>query len=76
MAKRKTKNLQDAPIATDGNPLLEKPSVDLPRKFLIQLDFLPQMEIESNTEQEAISFYNRMTGVIKSDKKHSVTLLG
>lgn len=74
MAKRKLKNLQDAPNATDGNPFTEKPSVETPRKFLIQLDFLPQLEVEALTAQEAIEFYNRMNGVIKSDKKHSVTI--
>lgn len=75
MAKRKPKNLQEAAVATDGSPFLEKPSVDVSRKYVIQLSHLPQLEVEASNEQEAIAFYNRMNGVIKSDHKHSVTLV-
>jgi hypothetical protein len=76
MAKRRSKNLQDAPTATDGVfSEIDKIPFVVNKKYKVQLTFLPEMEVEADNEQEAVANYNKFLGVRATTNKYSITLL-
>lgn len=74
MAKRKLKSLQDAPKVMEDLPY-EEEGLPSSKKYKVQLTYLPVMEVEANTEQEAIDNYNKFLGIIGTTNKYDVTLL-
>lgn len=41
--------------------------------YKVSLPFLPAMEIESKTAEEACEMYNKFTGVLSTINRHEVT---
>jgi len=67
MARKKVADLSvESDIAT---------AVESCRKFECQLDILPPMIVEANTEQDAIDAYHKMFGVISSEIRTNVKRL-
>jgi hypothetical protein len=50
-------------------------NIEIPNKYECQLDILPPMIVEANTEQDAIDNYHKMFGVISSEIRTNVKRL-
>lgn len=55
-----------APVASAA-PLL--------RRWRVQIPWVPPMEVEAASEEEAIAAYNGMMSILRTDHKHTVTPL-
>jgi len=50
-------------------------NIEISNKYECQLDILPPMIVEANTEQDAIDNYHKMFGVISSEIRTNVKRL-
>jgi|688.fasta_scaffold703390_1 hypothetical protein len=67
MARKKVADLSvDSETAFD---------IEISNKYECQLDILPPMIVEANTEQDAIDNYHKMFGVISSEIRTNVKRL-
>lgn len=67
---RKKKVVQEVQIINEV-PVLVKPAKNT---YIVQLDFLPSMEIEAEDHDEAIKHYFTWNGIIKTDNPVNIKL--